>query len=317
MFDLEPVPYPNIGVLYKFNDPVQSRLKHMLAFITQQEEGTKCYFPGPNPVSIDRGNFPELTQQPYVISEKTDGIRFVLMFCMYQDVKLCVLFDRTLTPYLFKIKNCPRVLFQGTVFDGELAYDTHSNSQVFLIFDAVAACGIPVFRSPFSTRMMITASSLTHYTYTDGYDTAKLEVKKFWSSKREFLSNNSSRFKTDGVILMPELDPVVSGKHTHLFKLKTHHTLDFLVRNKKLYVFDEKTRRNKVVGVPTGPKASLAKDGCIVECERDPNAPPGVYDRWVVLLVRNDKKTSNTKWVYEKTLLNIKESLTLDQLPLP
>ena len=36
--------------------------------------------PGPNPVSIERKDFEKLKTKGYVIAEKTDGVRFIMMF---------------------------------------------------------------------------------------------------------------------------------------------------------------------------------------------------------------------------------------------
>jgi len=260
-------------------------------------------FPGPNPVSIDRGDFPKLRMQPYTFAEKTDGTRYVFMAFDYHDRHVCVLFDRGLTPYLFPIDKCPRALYQGSVLDGELAVDD-TGTRVFLVFDAIVVCGIPIFRAPFSQRLAAAATALTFYEYSPG-DSAALEIKHFHPTYVP-----TGRFAVDGVILMPELDHVVFGRHNNLFKLKEKHTLDFLVKSGKLYVFDSKTRRNKVVGVPTGPHAHLAIEGSIVECVLDP-ASSAKCDRWIVLHQRPDKTVSNNKFTFDKTLLNIKERLTL------
>lgn len=315
MIPTEFVDVPRVGMMHRVSEPVAGRLRTLLGHITQQDHEPFA-FPGPYPVSIDKGHFPMLKDQTYHLAEKTDGVRFVFMACMYQDIRVCVLFDRKLTPYIFKLRKCPRALSSGSVFDGEVVADTSTQKIVYSIFDAVALCGVPVFRSPFSTRLTLAEKSLAYYEYTLG-DTAGIEIKTFYKTKEEFEQRTpSTRFASDGVVFMPENDPIVLGRHDKLFKLKTHHTIDFSVRGGKLYVYDDKTKRNKVVGVPTGPNAGLAVDGAIVECELDAEASAKKFDKWKVLCVRTDKRSSNTKFVFDKTLLNIRENLTLHEIPM-
>lgn len=308
------VPVPGVGALCEIHEPDATELRTQLAILTQQSN-----FPGPNPVSIDRTDFPKLREQPYFLAEKTDGVRFAFMVVRYKGLKMCVLFDRKLTPYVFKIQGCPRALSQGSVFDGELVRDKESGHFVYLIFDTVVACGVPVFMSSFEDRLEIAKKALFFYTWTDT-DTAKIEIKEFVPASQKYTfeahcKNRKRRFAADGVVMMPALDPVIIGKHDRLFKLKTDHTIDALAQKGKLYVYDEKTKRNKLIGVPVGPGAHLAADGAIVECRLAPDTGPK-NDKWIVVNRRTDKAVSNNRFTFEKTLLNIRENLSLEQIPL-
>lgn len=308
---------PRLGRLHEVLGSDAEALRDLLGTLTQQEPPVA--FPGPNPVSIDTSHFGEFGMQPYLLAEKTDGVRVCLMACMYKGHDVCVLFDRKLIPYIFLLQCCPKPWFGGTVMDGELVREKDSGTPVLSLFDAAIIGGIPIFRSLFSRRLEAIRASMTFYTHT-ATDTAHIECKPFlFGSEPDdviylHLQQRAKRFATDGIIFMPEFDPIVIGRHDRLFKLKTHHTLDFMVRGGKLYVYDEKNKRNKCVGVPTGSYKHLAVDGAIVECDLDPAAGPK-KDAWNVLGVRTDKKSSNTKYVFDKTLLNIKEALTLENVP--
>lgn len=272
-------------------------------------------FPGPNPISLERADIPKLRAQPYHITEKTDGVRMLLFAFEYRNVHMIVVLDRTLTPYIFPIHRMPRALYQGTLFDGELVYDSIDKTWVYLIFDATNIAGVPVFQMPFSHRMEAVRKSLSFYVPTPT-DAGVLRPKTFLPFQadvrpfRSHVQDMEARYKTDGVIFMPENDAVLYGKHQTLLKLKQTHSVDFLVRNGKLWIYDETTRRNKTIGVATGPNAHLAVERCIVECVLDPSASLQKPDKWHVLTVRNDKNTSNNKFTLSKTLLNIQESLT-------
>lgn len=309
----------DVGALYEVRGTDADALRRVLATATGQPDGTP-HFPGPNPVSIDRSHFASFRTQAYHVAEKTDGVRFAFLVCMHNGLKACIIFDRKLTPYIFKVKKCPRALAQGTVFDGELVRNAAGDLE-FLIFDAMVACGIPIYNSSFTERLRVARTSLSFYEWSPG-DTAKISVKQFVPAADAKMRMPShieklrANYKIDGLVFMPDRDPVVRGRHDRLFKLKTDHTLDFLVHKKKLHVFDEKTRKNKVVGAPTPATAHLAVDGSIVECRLDPACSTAKHDAWIVLRRRADKATSNTKFTFDKTLLNIREALTLDAIPL-
>lgn len=296
-------------------DGIKRALKELLG-----AQSDRPFFPGPNPVSIDRGDFDKLRSQPYHITEKTDGMRVGMLACTYKDLDVCALFDRTMSFYLFSVEKMPRALWQGTVFDGELVYDNVSGSWVFLIFDAVVVAGVPTFSMAFSGRLAAAKKSLGFYEHQKLTDTAELRVKRFFDFSAADLPEfdrhsraTLARYGIDGIIFMPEFAHVIYGRHDYLFKLKQHHSLDFLVKKGKLYIFDESTRRNKLVGVPSGPHAALAVEGAIVECTLDPGSGKKC-DVWHVVTVRQDKTHSNNKYTFDKTLLNMQENLQLQEI---
>jgi hypothetical protein len=276
-------------------------------------------FPGPNPVSIERADFHKLNEQPYAVTEKTDGVR--MLMCMYRTpsmLDVCVVMDRATSTFLFPIQNTPKPLFQGTLLDGELVFDLLENVWTYLIFDAVCVCGVPVFQFPFSKRMHAVSTALKAYVPRPHHDAGILVPKKFLPLQKEMVAqmefhvaNVQKRYPTDGVIFMPEFDQVKYGRHDNLLKLKQKHSVDFIVKGGRLAVYDEAAKRNKVIGNATGPGASGIAEGDIVECLLDTEqCTPDKPTHWRVLLVRKDKQISNTKYTMEKTLLNMVENLT-------
>lgn len=309
MISAQPVTLQGGLVLHKVLGPDAVGLQTILSGLT----GGGTTFPGPQPVSIDRGHFGVL-QGTYFLSEKTDGVRYAMLVCSYKDAIVTTVFDRTLTPYLFPLRETPRAMAQGTVLDGELVYDKHDKRWVYLVFDAIVVSGVPVSRLTFKKRLDAAAMALECYSPSDA-DPAAVLIKPFLlaspdvaSTYADRVKEASTRYGIDGIIFMPADEPVCYGRHDRLFKLKQHHTIDFLARNGKLHIYDETARRNKPVGTPAGPNAGLAVDGAIVECElcRD--------KEWTVLSVRTDKKTANNKFTFEKTLLNLQEKLRLEDV---
>ena len=110
----------------------------------------------------------------------------------------------------------------------------------------------------------------------------------------------------DGLILVPELSYAVVGRHTELFKVKTKHTVDFLVAEDgiQLGVYNQSSRSHMNVARAR----TRASAGAILECSR------GVDELWDVVCMRTDKRTANDKLTYERTLVNMKEAISYDEL---
>lgn len=266
--------------------------------------------PGPNPVSIERKDFEKLKTKGYVIAEKTDGVRFIMMFTRLFGFKVCTIIDRSMAAYLVPLKAIPRVLFQGTIFDGELTVDKQGR-KCFILFDAVVVSGVTVSQLDLGSRLIAMRRSLKDFKMHP-QDPVELRFKS-WSELRDVnaakakISEASKIYHTDGVVLVPKDDPVVYGRNFDFYKMKPHgtHTVDFIVmdNNGTIGVYDPRSKRDVAIGQISGNYQA----GIVVECEILNNV-------WNVVGVRNDKKQSNDMLTYEKTLLNIRENILLHEL---
>jgi hypothetical protein len=275
--------------------------------------GTQGKFPGPSPVSIDRGDYTTLKNAMYVVCEKTDGWRACLLLTKYNGLQLAVLFDRKLTPYIFSIQHVPTALWQGSVFDGEVAFNTKTQQWDYLIFDALRVSGIPIFYRSFLQRIEVAYKAWEAYSFDETHDVVRVRIKRFvpqadLEALAGHLANVAQEFKTDGIVLTPDLPGIVYGRHRALFKLKTVHSVDFLVdqSGKGLCVYDSQARMHVKVGTLAGRK--LADAGSIVEC---------VFDKgqsWKLVCVRLDKTEANDMLTYQKTKLNAQENITVDEI---
>ena len=100
---------------------------------------------------------------------------------------------------------------------------------------------------------------------------------------------------------------MVYGRNFDFFKLKPKgtHTVDFILmdNNGTIGIYDPRIKRDVAIG-----KVSCTyQPGVVVECEI-------VNNVWNVVGVRTDKKQSNDMLTYEKTMLNIRENIQLDEL---
>jgi hypothetical protein len=120
-----------------------------------------------------------------------------------------------------------------------------------------------------------------------------------------------TRYDVDGVVITPEDGEVVYGRHMTMFKLKPFggraaHTVDFLVLDDAgtLGVFDAGTH----VAVAKLASPASAVRGSVVECALHAD---GV---WAAVGLRTDKKTANDMLTYRKTMLNIRENLSMNDI---
>ena len=310
--DCAPDPLKKFGdkVLHRVIEPDASGLLGVLQSLVGDAAQKRPKFPGPNPVSLERADFPKLLQQTYYVCEKTDGVRHLLMCCNYQGHNVCVLGDRMLTFWLLPLRDIPRAMYQGSVLDGEIAYNKMSKSWQFLTFDVVMMSGVPTFSKRFSDRIGVAHKVMALFKHHP-LDPLDLKVKNFYSlntlaDAASHMSMARTFFEVDGIILTPQEDEVVFGRHMAMYKFKDgcKHTIDFLVMDAEgtLGVFDN--GRHAAVGkLSVVPGQQVPSAGSVVECS---SLGKGA---WRMETVRTDKNTANDAFTYKKTMLNITENL--------
>ena len=297
--------------LHKVQEPDQTALLHALSAISGSRDHRR--FPGSNPCSLERADFPKLKAQPYWVCEKTNGLRFLLCCCTHKSLKVCMLVDRAMQCFLLPLQAVPTAMFQGSVIDCELAFNKVEKQWQLLAFDAYVVSGVPMFHRQFSQRMAALSRAMKVYEYTLG-DPVPLKVKSFLPTSMfhaydDHESNATMYFDIDGLILTPELSHAAIGRHTELFKLKTKHTVDYLVGGNgiTLCVYDPASKSH----VHVADLRAATTPGTIVECLLS-----GTDGLWDVVCVRHDKKTANDRLTYERTLVNMDEQISLHELKL-
>lgn len=259
-------------------------------------------FPGPLPVSIDTSFFDTLRQTPakdWWVSPKLDGVRGLLVCTTLGDgLKAAFLVDRALELWVLdEPMRLPTGWFHNTVFDGEIFEDG------FVIFDALVVSGVAVGHRPFTDRLR--AITRAFVDYPPAGNEFKIEVKEYVTGdtfvKLGSLTTHGDARPADGMIIMKNESPVTYGRDFQLFKLKPHHSVDFLAGSDGVSAqVYSKSRHVTVAKFPTAQKPKS-----IVECLVDAT---GCIKE--VLAVRSDKTHANDMLTYQKTTLNAKENLT-------
>ena len=242
-------------------------------------------FPGPHPVSIERKHL-SLLRNEYVVCEKTDGVRHLLVCMMFEGRKYAVFVNRKLDMVLAQL-----AMPKDTILDGEL------DGNTFLIFDAVRVAGQDVRGLSYIDRLKHAEVA------TRGPRMSiKLQMKTMWPAHAAAeVWERAKETGSDGLIFTPVNEPIRMETHETMFKWKPRDriTVDFKVHQGFLCIWD---RAEGLVRV----QRSEAKDGIIVECEY-------AGDSWVPVKVRTDKDMPNNRRTMMRTMVNIREDIRVTE----
>lgn len=273
----------------------------------------KNIFPGSQPVSIEYRHFNILKSNQYVVCEKTDGVRFMMLVFLYNNKKQCVFINRALDMYTCPL-NFKTDVYKGSILEGEMYGD------VFMIYDILLSCGETVSNCDFLTRLKSIEKIKKMLTCLK-YDPIKLKIKTFhiMNEYRQFLEEYLPTVTEtiDGLIFTPVNDAVKKGTHETMFKWKPRdkNTIDFQVKRGtdawRLYV-QEKGKliyesEIPYVMVPENARTWI-EENAIIECQYMFNDTPMW---WKPVNRRYDKTFPNSRRTFYRTLVNIKEDISI------
>lgn len=280
-------------------------------------------FPGALPVSIERKNFDAIKKYPYVISLKSNGIRFLLMAYNRNVYLIDRLFNfyKTKQNFNINIYGSSPVDTCGLLLDGEMMPPTEDNADiVYIIHDCLCVFSKDITKEYFTDRYDSIKSAVSLWSQEDS--DFKIKIKKFYiynDLTREIIEK--ADHDIDGLIFTPIKFGVGTGTQHTLFKWKYKHTFDFLINDENneyvSYVYDKNVlikyasvkKRNVKFSKLLKKNCPEFKSGDVVECiynVQDDNFEP--------LFVRKDKAHPNNSYTIEKTMVNIRENITLDEI---
>lgn len=310
--EMEKCSYLDDATLWKVG--INSGLyKHILNFLhTTWGTTNQSFFPGPQPISIERRHFEILKQSSYVVCEKTDGVRHVCICTMFDDKKICVLVTRSQEMYMVPL-NFLRSMFIGTILDGELV-KTNDGSWIYMVYDCLMTEGNSCIKQNLMNRLQL-AEKFVNGIMKLKKDPMSFKMKTFWPlhNFNEF-QTQKFEYKTDGIILTPVDDPIRSGTHETMFKWKPRdsNTIDFLfqrrgpniwgmyVQEKGKFFYESEVSNSEVL------KGTV--DGSIVECQYVHWENPRW---WKPVGMRKDKTHPNNRRTFYNTMKNISENIQL------
>ena len=297
--------------------------KYVIDFI-HTKWGSKDYFPGPQPISIERKHFPILKGGDYLVCEKTDGERHMMIALMYEGKKKCLFVNRAFNMFEVSI-NLKKNAYEGTILDGELYGDT------LMVYDAVLVAGQSVWNNTLTDRLEACRGLMKSIIYMKS-DQFRLKCKTFHHMRDfnvfidEYLPTVQE--KIDGLVFTPINEPIRIGTHETMFKWKPQekNTVDFLMKREpsretpgfkagtpawRLYVqekgklfFESEIPFNRIDDEP------WFEDGAIVECKYITHEEPMW---WKPLKRRTDKTHPNNRRTFYRTIVNIKENVQMKE----
>lgn len=113
-------------------------------------------FPGCNPVSLSRRNASIIEGRRYLLTLKSDGVRYVLFLTMRPggSEPVALMIDRSGAMYEVQVTAPDSYFVKNTVLEGELVWShPESTHMLFLVFDAVCIKGECLTIAPFEERM--------------------------------------------------------------------------------------------------------------------------------------------------------------------
>jgi len=295
-------------------------------------------FPGSQPVSLSRDNMSLLKSQPYSVTWKADGTRYMLLLMRDGAYLVDRKFDVRRVQMRFPLphKKFGTSVHHCTLMDGEMVVDTDPQTKKetrrYLAYDLMAINGERVTQRPFLERLNIIrefvveprkvflAQAGPSGAYAAHKEPFSVRTKEFHPLK--FARTLVEKFipalchESDGLIFQPSNAPYVPQTYEALLKWKFPelNSVDFLLRvsrgNGLLFVGEkggQYARLEDEFVSRTDPLDTL--DGKIVECSWDMEAKT-----WVFMRTRADKDTPNFITVYQKTWQSIQDNITSNDI---
>ena len=301
----------------KFDSPLQSdvlRFLHSSWGTLSNSNKPPPFFPGPQPISIERKHFQHFSNQEYTVCEKTDGVRYVCMCLKIDGKNLCLFVNRALDVYLLPL-NMPRKSYSGTILDGEVAKDNNGKWH-FMVYDCLWSNGVDLRNCNLFERLE-GADNTVKNIMKMSKDPIIFKIKTFYKflDFENFYKNILPKinFTTDGLVFTPVNDPIKIGTHETMFKWKPRdkNTIDFQLKKRSdswgMYIQEKGTLFFQ---------SFLPFDGFffneddIVECQYMVDEP---MPWWKPLNIRSDKTYPNNRRTFFRTLKNISEDIQPDE----
>ena len=289
-------------------------LKKKILSFWDEERQTKEFFPAPQPVSLEKKDFETLRYKPYVICAKLDGERFLFFTTKIPQtffskkskmLKMCFLINRKFE--FFIINQDFNENIEETLLDGELI------DNQFVVHDSIIVNGVLLKNKKWEERWRTCDNFITNI-YKRGKE-FRICLKKFYllkDIKELFYEIKKENIKSDGIVFYPMNEPIKYKTQDDLFKWKPKekHTIDFKIKIVdnfiELYVYNRK-QDQLFSKIPLNRVTYPLNDNMILECTINNNT-------FYPFKIRNDKKNSNNYYTAMKTLLNVKENITENQL---
>lgn len=293
-----------------------------------------------HPVSLSRTVMSSMDSRDFLVSLKSDGVRYTLFMCMRDDeTPLAIMIDRAHNMYETEVMAKQEYFEQETILEGELVANTGQSTAVllFLVFDAVRVQGKMFTEEPFADRIAAVENLTLHsaeisqlndleemeqrISETGSIVITLLEPRVLIKPKLFVCASHAGSLwdtrndvdhRTDGLILHRANATYKSGTAENVtYKWKSHHTIDLEgippdLRSRSGPLDDSTFNGRKVVIAPSKIMPSCNTD--VAEYHLDASVD-GQVTLWAVRM-RPDKRCPNSLKVIRATLQDSLDDVT-------
>jgi len=276
------------------------------------------YFPGSQPVAVEIKDLDTLKKEEYMVCEKTDGERAVLLLININNKPMCFIINRNNELYFMDL-SFKKEVFEGSIFDGELI-KTNNGSWNYLIHDCMIYNGRSFIETTHEQRYACIIDLILKRYQNKETDCVNIKTKLFYRFGPELTKTwehiqKTTENKIDGLIFTPINKPVKLGRDYSLFKWKELHTIDFSVKKngKKLELIYDKNKVFKSFGAGNINYKNISKflkengiEEGIIEFKYLPDE-----ELFTPYRLRKDKDHPNSEITLLNTIKNIDENIKI------
>lgn len=128
--------------------------------VPRRHRSSPSFFPSSNPISVSRRNLDLLSSQRYLVTMKSDGIRYLLFLTTRQGstydnpLPVALMVDRSRTMYEVEMLAPEDYFLKDTILEGELVWrQPDERMLLFLVFDSIVVQGERMSHRPFEERL--------------------------------------------------------------------------------------------------------------------------------------------------------------------
>lgn len=306
------------------------------------------YFPGANPMSIERSDFGRLRAEDFMVALKTDGVRHLLLLTCKPGTAdpIAIMVDRAKRMYEIEVWAHEDFFQKGSLYDGELVWE--NSSLVFVVFDVMYSQGVRCTALSYRERMQIIHNTILCIGKSHSDDSIermleeeckflargnahnltlvpkkcvpKGNILQLWSDRQ------TSTHRNDGIIFTLNGAPVSTGTCPAILKWKPAHSVDLRVELTagRWRLFGNANHSSDLEDITDGLDGATvtlqevgllavleSRQPCIVEClvEVSPGRIGLIPER-----ERTDKACPNTLKTIRATVLNAVENIDIEEL---
>lgn len=200
-------------------------------------------FPGPQPVAVELKDLDKL-QNGYMVCEKTDGSRAILLLININNKPMCFIINRNNELYFLDL-SFKKEVYEGSIFDAELV-KTKKGSWNLLIHDCMVYNGKSFVKENHRVRYACIIDFIVKRYVNKSTDPLNIKTKLFYTFGPEIVKTwehikETTENEIDGLIFTPIDHPIIFGRDVNLFKWKLpeNNTVDFqiIIKNRKVYFY--------------------------------------------------------------------------------